>query len=321
MKKNFLLLFIAFALNSHAQTIGEQPVKKNTYNPNNVKYAGTVRTAKKPATKTKTSNATTNKSTVIYPVQNPSTKNIVYQYVDTTSPNSENHFPIIGNAGIGTNAPQAALEIKRNAGDTRKKNILLQLSNQWSPNGQNEPSIMFSNGDISSIDNVSYWTIGARVSGDKTLNTPQTFKISHKAIGSNVEQEYFSVDSYNGKVKIGDVNSNVDGFKLFVEEGILTEKVKVAVKNSEDWFDNVLKKNYKLMPLYDLKKYINVNNHLPDMPTTNEVMKNGIDLGKMNGLLLKKVEELTKYVIDIKTELDQTKKELEIIKKLPNKKN
>jgi len=276
--------------------------------PGGATYSGTTRTAKKPTPKS-------GKTPATYPNANPSSKNVVYQYVDTTFPNSENHFPLTGNAGIGTNIPQAALEIRRNGGDTRKKNVLLQLSNEWSPNGQNEPSILFSNGDISSPNNVSYWTIGARVSGDNTLKTPQTFKVCHKPIGSNVEQEFFSIDSYQGRVKIGDVSTLFDGYKLFVEEGILTEKVKVAVKNSDDWFDYVFKPEFKLMPLADLDKYIKTNQHLPDIPTTQEVMKDGMDLGKMNGLLLKKIEELTKYVIEIKADLDETKKELEETKK------
>jgi hypothetical protein len=277
-------------------------------NPGGATYSGSTRTSKKPAPKSSKTPAT-------YPNANPSSKNVVYQYVDTTFPNSENHFPLTGNAGIGTNVPQAALEIRRNGGDTRKKNVLLQLSNEWSPNGQNEPSILFSNGDISSPNNVSYWTIGARVSGDNTLKTPQTFKVCHKPVGSNVEQEFFSIDSYQGRVKIGDVSTLFDGYKLFVEEGILTEKVKVAVKNSDDWFDYVFKPEFKLMPLADLDKYIKTNQHLPDIPTTQEVMKDGMDLGKMNGLLLKKIEELTKYVIEIKADLDETKKELEETKK------
>lgn len=315
MKKFFVLVLFLYATNGFCQTVGQQQIKTPDNNPKTNKSSSPVRTAKRPGTSGKSSIPAS------YPTQNPSSKNVVYQYIDTTYPNSENHFPLTGNAGIGTNTPQAAMEIRRNAGDTRKKNVLLQLSNEWSPNGQNEPSIMFSNGDISSLENVSYWTIGARVSGDKTLNTPQTFKISHKPVGSNIEQEFFSVDSYQGRVKIGDVNTNVDGYKLYVEQGILTEKVKVAIKNSDDWFDHVLKQDYKLIPLSDLDKYIKTNNHLPDMPTTEEVMKNGLDLGKMNGLLLKKVEELTRYIIDIKNDLDQTKKELETMKTKAEKVN
>jgi len=319
MKKFILLasaLCLTFCTTQEIMAQTQQPcptcptttIKKQTYKPGNLKYAGQVR-------KKKTGTGLAKKYPATYPTRNPSSKYVVYQYVDTTYPNSENHFPLNGNAGIGTPAPQAALEIKRGAGDTRKKNVLLELSNIWAENGQNEPSIMFSNGDNTSPTNVSYWTIGARVSGDKTLNTPQTFKISYKAPDSDVENDFFSVDSYQGRVKIGDVSTQFDGYKLYVEQGILTEKVKVAVKNSDDWFDNVLKQDYKLIPISQLEKYIQDNGHLPDMPTTENVMKNGIDLGKMNGLLLKKVEELTLYLIEIKKELDETKADLDATKK------
>ncbi|CAF3773500.1 unnamed protein product, partial [Rotaria sp. Silwood1] len=128
-------------------------------------------------------------------------------------------------------------------------------------------------------------------------------------------KEFFSIDSYQGRVKIGSCNTNVDGYKLYVEEGILTEKVKVAVKDSEDWFDNVFEPDYKIMPIKDLEIYINKNKHLPEIPTTSDVLTNGVDLGKMNGLLLKKVEELTLCMIDLKKELDATKKEIEALKK------
>ena len=294
----FFFVIIATATAAIAQTSPLKPY--TTYKKRISKSPGKTYSTKTPA---------------VFPNGNPNNKSVVYQYIDTAFPNSENQFPVIGNVGIGTKAPQSALEIKRSAGDTRRKNVLLQLSNSWSPNGQNEPSIMFSNGDISDPKNVAYWTIGARVSGDKTLNTPQTFKICYKAPGVDTDQEFLSVDSYHGKVKIGDVNSNYDGYKLFVEEGILTEKVKVAIKNSEDWFDNVFEKDYKLMNIYDLDGFIKKYHHLPDMPTTDEVMTNGLDLGKMNALLLKKVEELTRYVIDLKTELDDTRKTVQQLNK------
>ena len=316
MKKYLLFIATFLFIYGHSQNVMVQtaqpkaaaPVKKKkAYAPKKITYVGNVRNVKKPG-------QTNGSSPAIFPNNKPTPKNVVYQYIDTTFPNSENHFPLTGNIGIGTLTPQSAIEIKRGAGNTRQKNVLLTLSNEWAESGQNEPSIMFSNGDITSPTNVSYWTVGARVSGDKSINSPQTFKVCFKPIGASEDQEFFSIDSYQGRVKVGNVNTQVDGYKLYVEEGILTEKVKVAVKNSEDWFDHVLKQDYKLIPIYQLEKYIQDNGHLPDMPTTQEVMNNGLDLGKMNGLLLKKVEELTLYMIEMKKDMDETKKELEATK-------
>lgn len=64
------------------------------------------------------------------------------------------------------------------------------------------------------------------------------------------------------------------------------------------------------MPLNQLEKYIQTNKHLPDIQSTEEVMKEGLDLGKMNGLLLKKVEELTLYTIQLQKEVEALKKEV-----------
>jgi hypothetical protein len=249
--------------------------------------------------------------------QRPSTsgkpKPVVESNEEPATPKGEkeNILSASGFAGIGTLTPTAPLEIKRGAGNTRNKNIMLKLTNDWASGGQNEPSIMFFNGDYSNPKNASWWTVGARVSGDNTIKTPQTFKISFKGGGDPTEKEYFSIDSYEGHVKIGDVNTLVDGYKLFVEQGILTEKVKVAIKNSKDWFDHVFDKKYDLMPLSHLEKYIQENKHLPDVPTTAEVMKDGLDLGKMNAILLKKVEELTLYTIQLQKEVEGLRKEVQ----------
>lgn len=226
------------------------------------------------------------------------------------NPKAVNVFPVDNNVGIGILKPTAPLEIKAGAGNTRGKNVLLKLSNEYAASGQNEPSIMFSNGDYTNPRNVSYWTIGARVSGDNVIKSPQTFKISYKGPNDPAEKEFFSVDSYQGRVRIGNVPTDFDGYKLYVEEGILTEKVKVAIKGSKDWFDHVFEPDYKLMPLPELEKFIQKNKHLPGIPTATEVVKDGLDLGKMNALLLQKVEELTLHVIELKKELEETKKHL-----------
>lgn len=114
----------------------------------------------------------------------------------------------------------------------------------------------------------------------------------------------------NGKAlaTIGDVTVPVTNtYGLIVERGILTEKVRVAVKGSTEWADYVFSDDYKLMPLSDLEDYIGKEKHLPDVPTTEEVMKNGVDVGQMQAKLLQKVEELTKYIIAQQKEINELK--------------
>lgn len=121
----------------------------------------------------------------------------------------------------------------------------------------------------------------------------------------------------NGKVAIGGsffVSSNntptPGNYKLYVQDGILTEKVRVAVKNTTDWADYVFKKDYKLMPVSQLNSYIAANNHLPGVPSAEEVVNKGIDLQQMDATLLKKVEELTLYMLQQQKEIDGLKAQL-----------
>ena len=61
------------------------------------------------------------------------------------------------------------------------------------------------------------------------------------------------------KVRIGNGANDIktpDGYKLFVEEGILTEKVKVAVKTTGNWAYYVFNNNYTLMPLNEVEAFI-----------------------------------------------------------------
>ncbi|UOE52644.1 hypothetical protein MTO98_16355 [Mucilaginibacter sp. SMC90] len=62
--------------------------------------------------------------------------------------------------------------------------------------------------------------------------------------------------------------------------------------------DYVFKKDYKLPRLNDVKQYIDQNQHLPEIPSAREMEKDGMNVGEMNKLLLKKVEELTLYMIE-----------------------
>jgi hypothetical protein len=105
-------------------------------------------------------------------------------------------------------------------------------------------------------------------------------------------------------------------YKLYVADGILAERVKVALKTTTDWSDYVFSKEYNLMSLYQLKKYIDKNKHLPDVPSAEELVNDGgIDLGRMQATLLKKIEEQTLYIIKLNEEIELLKVQVNKISK------
>jgi hypothetical protein len=114
----------------------------------------------------------------------------------------------------------------------------------------------------------------------------------------------------HGKVGIGTTSMSSNDFSLFVSKGLLTEKIKVSLVN--DWPDYVLTPNYTPMSLAELEIYIKRNGHLPEVPTAREVERDGLDLAKINALLLKKMEELTLLIIDQEKRLNQLEQERSI---------
>ena len=64
------------------------------------------------------------------------------------------------------------------------------------------------------------------------------------------------------------------------------------------WPDYVFDPLYKLPQLDEVENFIHTHRHLPGIPSAQTVEKEGIELAEMNALLLKKIEELTLYVIE-----------------------
>ncbi|MGF7076200.1 hypothetical protein [Mucilaginibacter sp. 3215] len=83
--------------------------------------------------------------------------------------------------------------------------------------------------------------------------------------------------------------------KLDVNGTVHAKQVQIDLNG---WADYVLKPTYQLPALSDIKSYIEQNQHLPDVPSEQEMVKNGLDVSEMNKLLMKKVEELTLYLIE-----------------------
>jgi trimeric autotransporter adhesin len=89
---------------------------------------------------------------------------------------------------------------------------------------------------------------------------------------------------------------------------------KMKYDNPNQWSDRVFEKNYKLMPLREVAKFINQNHHLPNVPSAQEVVEKGIKMDEMVSKLLEKVEELTLYTIQQQKEIDALRKEIKELK-------
>lgn len=125
------------------------------------------------------------------------------------------------------------------------------------------------------------------------------------------------LDGKNDKVIIGNgITSDPrkwqsNNYKLFVQTGILTERLKVALTSTIDWADYVFADNYKLMSLYDVEQYINTNKHLPDVPSAQQLVEEGgIDMNQMFAKQMQKIEELTLYMIQLQKENDALKNKI-----------
>jgi hypothetical protein len=87
-----------------------------------------------------------------------------------------------------------------------------------------------------------------------------------------------------------------------------TIHAKEVTVNLDILADYVFKPTYKLMPLHEVEQFVNVNSHLPEMPSAAEVTKNGLSIGEMQNKLLKKIEELTLYVIEQDKKIERLEK-------------
>jgi hypothetical protein len=117
---------------------------------------------------------------------------------------------------------------------------------------------------------------------------------------------------YNSPVyKINDRN-----FLELDDEGqFVLNSFKIKYQNQNQWSDRVFEKNYKLMPLREVAKFINQNHHLPNIPSAQEVVEKGVKMDEMVSKLLEKVEELTLYTIQQQKEIDALKREIKSLKK------
>lgn len=220
----------------------------------------------------------------------------------------------LGNIGIGTITPASRLHVQ---GGTLGSNVgdrvpLFTLQNLSGSGGNWSYVDMFAYRNAAGSD---WLTASSRI--QQTIDVTRMAFVEFNppsllgglALGtSDVARLYITG---NGQVGIG--TSTPGSYQLAVEGKIGARQMQVTLANP--WPDYVFYEQYPLISLPNLENYIRKNNHLPDMPSAQEVKDNGIELGQMNAKLLEKIEELTLYVVELNKKVEQQQKEIAALQK------
>lgn len=233
---------------------------------------------------------------------------------------AQNTFPTSGSVGIGTTTPATRLFV-RGSRVADYGLVAVQDADGSGMTGQAFVSF-FGNDNVrmgyfgpsfgSFV--VSNDVRGTNGNGNKVVLSPDNGKVIVGGAFTDFGAQNFQVygSTYlSGQVGIGTRSPGT--FQLAVEGRIGAREVVVTAQNP--WPDYVFSNSYNLMPLSQVKDFIKSHHHLPGMPDASSVEKNGIELGEMNSLLLKKIEELTLYLLELKKENEEIKSKLEELKK------
>jgi len=212
-----------------------------------------------------------------------------------------------GNVGIGTTSPSTKLDINGNLSvGTSYKMTLMDFPGHTSwidmPAISGKASGIGSGGAgqnawIAYAGATNQWFQGVAV-GDicyRNLNGRLLF-------GNTTISPTMAITG--DKVGIGTMNPDT---KLTVNGKIHATEVVVDLAIPADY---VFKPTYKLMPLHEVEQFVKTNSHLPEVPSADEITKNGLSMGEMQNKLLQKVEELTLYVIEQQKEINLLKQKL-----------
>lgn len=211
-----------------------------------------------------------------------------------------------GNLWVGTNTQPDKLVLGFNAGETRRSFAVIDESGGqvvMVPTGNGVVNGSYAsfgyNFYASSPSQLNYrggYNYAAGVSVGRSIN----FWTAAPGMSGNLLSPLLAMTVTNeGKVGVGTSSPN----EKFSVNGNISAKKLIITQTG--WSDYVFHPDYKLKPLDQVEAFIKKNNHLPDIPSAKEVESKGISVGENQALLLKKIEELTLYLIELKKENEQ----------------
>ncbi|NQU35009.1 MAG: hypothetical protein HQ521_17420 [Bacteroidetes bacterium] len=213
--------------------------------------------------------------------------NRMYIYGKNSADTLGSHLTIErgGNIGIGTQTPIGNFQIH----DPNNQHNIMYITPK-STTGDSS-SVFFAEDDDASTG--MYWMYDG---------TGNRMGLWGKTSYGGPYGPHMLINRNSGDMAIGGENF-ATGYKLSVEGKVICEEVRVSLQ--ADWPDYVFEENYNLMPIVDLKNFINTNGHLPNIPPAEKLESSGIEIGEMQRLLLEKVEELSLYIIEQEARIEK----------------
>lgn len=190
-----------------------------------------------------------------------------------------------GKVGINTVTPSASLDIQSKYNANNPVGLKMFYTGTWD--------------NVNYASNFRFLDI-ASTEGGKILQA------NGYGVGVGIDPPlYASADKLyvNGNVGIG--TNATQGYKLAVAGSVIAESIKVKLQNA--WPDYVFNPQAELPSLKYVEAFISGNRHLPEIPSASQVQSEGIDVGEMNVKLLKKIEELTLYLIKQNKDIEHLK--------------
>jgi hypothetical protein len=204
-----------------------------------------------------------------------------------------------GNVGIGTSNPTELFNVNGNAQLDRLRlgNAVFSVNSRNSINSFNtgqDPGLLtgWIAADFGGSDNASdRLVIGSGFGGRTVIGTHN-----------------YNLTQWGGDLIINPTGSKV-GIGTFEPKEMLSVNGKISATeikvNGQGAPDYVFEEGYKVATLKEIESYIKANKHLPELPSAKEMERDGMAVGEMNKLLLKKIEELTLHLIEKDKQYDE----------------